>query len=52
MEKTLQKEILKTIELTEEVLRANMETSFETYCEMKARLQFLAYLVLQTDKNN
>lgn len=50
MEKNLQKEMLKTIEISEEVLRSNMESAFETYCEMKARLQFLAYLALQMDK--
>ncbi len=50
MEKNLQKEILKTIEMTEEVLKMNMETTFETYCEMKARLQFLTYLTIYADK--
>ena len=50
MEKYLQKELLNNIALTEEVLKMNMETSFETYCEMKARLQFLSYLIIKNDK--
>lgn len=50
MDKNLQKEMLKTIELSEEILRTNMETAFETYCELKARLQFLSYLAIQIDK--
>ncbi len=50
MDTNLQKEILKNIELTEDILKMNMETTFETYCEMKARLQFLTYIALRGNK--
>lgn len=50
MNSNLQKELLREIEITEEILKMNMETTFETYCEMKARLQFLTYITLKNNK--
>ena len=50
MNSNLQKELLREIEMTEEILKMNMETTFETYCEMKARLQFLTYITLRNNK--
>ncbi len=50
MTENLKNEILKSIEATEEVLKLNMETNFDTYCEMKANLQYLAYLVTRDKK--
>ncbi len=50
MNSNLQKDLLREIEITEEILKMNMETTFETYCEMKARLQFLTYITLKNNK--
>ena len=50
MNSNLQKDKLREIEITEEILKMNMETTFETYCEMKARLQFLTYITLKNNK--
>ncbi len=44
------KEILKSIDITRQSAKNNLELSLESYIEIMSRLDIMTYLLLQEDK--
>ncbi len=52
MEKNLQKELLKSIEIIRCSVKNNFEITTESYVETQSRLDLLTYLIISEGKNS
>lgn len=50
MNQNLKKEILKTIEISKEAAKNNLDITLECYIEILSRLEMLTYLLMTEDK--
>ncbi len=48
----LKKEMLKSIDITKQAAKNNLEITLESYTEIMSRLDIMAYILLNDNKNS
>ncbi len=46
MDEKQKHELLKHIQVMQEIIDTNLQTNYETLCELKAKLQYLNHMIL------